>query len=340
MEDIYLFHVVVNKEVIMSNLPDVLYQEIENCPTSIKIEICPARNIPKKHKKKVFENGFLYVCTYSKEITKRDFQQAFLLFESMLGSFIDFGKRIYGNEVKVLRHNVYDQLTHILDEMKYSISMDDISVKEWPQIVNSAAKNVKEDSEIVAKAILKTIKCANIAISEFDALDIVNSEESPNIHLHSIHKVTKLSLQPFIYDFWDKRIKISLKDSFDNVLIDYDFVNLSLNHFWNNALKYSKPNETIVISYEREPLVLKMSVEMTSLFISSDERKNIFEKGVSGIEAKRLNLEGSGLGMYYIKKFLNLSKCVFEIIAGDNYFVFNGIKYGCNKFIFKFQVPY
>lgn len=59
----------------------------------------------------------------------------------------------------------------------------------------------------------------------------------------------KLSLQPYLFDFWNKKVKIAFGESYDKVLIDYELINLALGHFWNNATKYVSHGSEITISF-------------------------------------------------------------------------------------------
>lgn len=105
-------------------------------------------------------------------------------------------------------------------------------------------------------------------------------------------------------------------ECFDKVLIDYELINLALNHFWNNAVKYTSRDSEIVINFTSQNHSINVTVSMYSLFISLSDQDSIFKKGASGEFARKAKLNGTGLGMYYIKECTERSNSSFIITPG------------------------
>ncbi len=341
MIDFY-YHVELHGQPVLSNLPKGLFEELRTCPAETQCVICPVTGQLKRHKKLPIQDGFAYLSSYDISLTKKTFKLCFDVFLSLINGFSESVKcatQPYYENVRALRHNVYDQLSHIQDDFKSLISFDDISSKEWPDIVSSSTNRVLSNCENVSKSILRTIKRTSIALSEFDAYELLDSSRAVDLYPHLVHKVIKLSLQPYIYDLWSQNIKVSLGECYDKVDIDYELVNLALGHFWNNAVKYSRPNSEISISFSPSASIrgINVTIRMSSLVILPQEINAIFEKGVSGSEAKRVKLDGHGMGMYYIQECINRSKGRFGIDAGDTVQIYNGKSYASNTFRFSFQ---
>ena len=70
---------------------------------------------------------------------------------------------------------------------------------------------------------------------------------------------------------------------------------------------------------------------------TDEDYENMFEEGYSGYWAKAQALDGSGIGMYYIKRLMNLNKGEFTIERGKNNFLVDGIPYSTNIFTFLFK---
>lgn len=79
-----------------------------------------------------------------------------------------------------------------------------------------------------------------------------------------------------------------------------------------------------------------MKVTMASLLITDDDLENIFEEGYSGYWAKIQSREGRGIGMYYVKRLMDLNKGKFTIERGRSSFQIDGIPYSRNTFNFVF----
>ncbi len=335
----FLYHIVKHNSVILSNLPKDLLPEVELCTAESKFLCCRIRGIDKRQKKLPIDDGFVYLCTYDRTITKKDFMKYFDILQSLVPSFdeaVHNAAKPSFDIVKKLRHNVYDQLSHILDDMKSISAIEDIPSKDWNDILSYSRDKIFSDSEKAAKAVLRTVKRTAIALSEFDAYDIISYSAIPQFDAHKIHKVVKLSLQPYLYDLWDQKIKINFGECFDKVLIDYELINLALGHFWNNAIKYTLPNSEITISFSPLGKEIILSITTYSIAIKAEEIDRIFVIGESGYYANKAKLDGSGLGMYYIKECTMRSKCKFSLSPGVNLFVKNGKTYALNTFRFSF----
>lgn len=339
----FLYHVVLQNGTVITNLPDSLYAEMDNCTAKTKCEICSVRGVLKRHKKAPLNGGFAYLCSYDSELTNNNFKLCFEVFISLVSCLEDSLKRAVRpsiEEVRSIRHNVYGQLSHIQDDLKTLISFDDIPSKDWPEIVSNATNSIVTNAEASSKAILRTIKRTAISLAEFDAYDLISSSNPPSIYPHTIHKVVKLSIQPYIFDFWDHNVGVQIGECYEKVSIDYELVNLALGHFWNNAVKYVKPGTSITITFSPAASYdgINVTINMVSLFIRKDEKEAIFEKGVSGEEAKRTKLCGHGMGMFFIRECIHKCFGQFTITPGETKHIFKGKEYASNSFKFYFPM--
>ena len=334
------YHIVKNDIVLLTNLLVDLLGEVDLATAETKYIMCNVRRAMKRQKKYPIENGFFYMCSYDTSLTKKQFALCFDVFMSIIPSYeasIKYAAQPFYEIVKAIRHNVYEQLSHIQDDMKSLIAFDDIPSKEWDDIVGYTSNIISSNSDFAGKSVLKTIQRASTALSEFDAYDILNSTSQPSFRPHQIHKVVKLSLQPYLFDLWNRKVKVRIGECFDKVLIDYELINLALNHFWNNAVKYTSRDSEIVINFTSQNHSINVTVSMYSLFISSSDQDSIFKKGTSGEFARKAKLNGTGLGMYYIKECTERSNSSFIITPGQNPQKIDGKIYSNN--IFRFVLP-
>ena len=335
----FLYHAIIDGQLVLSNIPADLFEEMSNCPAETQCILCPVRGQIKRHKKLPIKDGFAYLCSYDNQLTKNSFKLCFDVFLSLIGGFNESVRRAIQpsyDRVNALRHNVYDQLSHIQDDFRSLLSFEDISSKDWPEIVSFSTNRILSNSEVASKTILRTLKRVAIALSEFDAYELINSSRDADLYPHLVHKVIKLSLQPYIFDLWNNNIHVNLSECYDKVLIDYELINLALGHFWNNAVKYAKPSSEINISFSPSASIkgINVTINMISLAILPAEKDSIFMKGVSGSEAKKARLDGHGMGMYYIQECVNKSGGLFSIDIGSSIHNSRGKSYASNTFRF------
>lgn len=334
----FYYHIVKNNSVILSNLPNDLLPEVNDSLAEAKLVRCKVRCVEKRQKKLPVEDGFVYLCTYDTSVTKNEFKKYFDILTLFVPAFENAVKHAASPSfeyVKKIRHNVYGQLSHILDDMKSISAIEDIQSKDWNDILDYSRDKIFFNPVEAASAVLRTIKRTAIALSEFDAYERLISSSEPDLMAHSIHKVVKLSLQPYLFDFWNKKVKIAFGESYDKVLIDYELINLALGHFWNNATKYVSYGSEITISFSPSGKdTITVTISMYSMAIKRDETERIFEIGESGAYAKKAKLDGSGIGMYYIRECVNRSNCSFQVTPGDKLTDVNGKTYALNTFRF------
>lgn len=73
-----------------------------------------------------------------------------------------------------------------------------------------------------------------------------------------------------------------------------------------NAIKYNKPKGSVIITSVQEKKRLRLSVTDTGIGIAPEDQKKIFDKFFRSEQAIISNTEGSGLGLYVVKSYVNM----------------------------------
>jgi len=318
-----------NGSIILSTVPRDLRPEVDVCDTKSRCLICPVRNKIKRQKKVVFDGGYIYACSYNTDMTNKLFLFFFDAVVSLSKAYIDRITDIKSEANRNLRrmkHNISRYQTIIKEDLDSFLPIEDIHENEWPAIVQNMTSQIHRNSKNAAGVFLHTRKNIQLAISEMDAYDILVSEtKSIALQSHEIHKVVMLSLQPFIGAFNDKKIKINLGQCSNTVNIHYDSFSVALGHFWDNAIKYTVPDTTVDIIFDSDKDYVIVTMSMNSLAFKEKEMNRLFEEGYSGSYARSLSLSGNGIGLFYIKKILELNGGEFEIIPGKSNYSYNSV---------------
>lgn len=140
-------------------------------------------------------------------------------------------------------------------------------------------------------------------------------DPNPRIDLrsHSAHRVLMNVLYIFFPDFTDKSIYVEVAACPKRIRADYESATVALVHLVENATKYAMPNNKIYIDFKESNGRLSMILNMISLKISDLDMKSIFDEGMSGELAKKLDLAGDGIGMFLVKRLLELNGAHIEI---------------------------
>lgn len=334
MKDFYL-HICVKNQVIMSTLPDDLLEEADLSSFGFTYGLCIVRKINKRYRKEAIQDGYIYMCSYDKSITNKIFSY---YFDMLLSIHSAYQERLISieneltKELRRLQHNVNTYNATIQDEIMNLVPLDDIH-DNWRGVVSFVEGIIKNNTRLAAITLLKVIKFSTFITAEMTVYDYINAEQIKlETYPHYIHKIIKLSLQPYFLEFVENSIDINMSACYERVLVDYPSITIILGHLWNNTIKYIHPSSTIDISFQTKDKQLKININMLSLKIEKDEIYSIFEEGRSGKWAKMVSKNGHGIGMYYIKRLVELNGGCFEVLAGNNVLKADGIPYGYNEF--------
>lgn len=199
---------------------------------------------------------------------------------------------------------------------------------------------IKEQPNITVDTLLKELKYSIATKVEFSVFEnVLHKKTSHFREQHNIRNVFLSILQLFSEDFENNRIEISLAACDKIIEIDYDSLFVSLYYIFDNAIKYCHPNTTLKIHFSEEKDSFDVCIKMVSIRINENEIESLSNRGYRSVTAKKININGQGIGMYRIKKTLKLNNA--EIIIKPNSFNYNklhkGIEYEGNEFLIKFH---
>ncbi len=176
-------------------------------------------------------------------------------------------------------------------------------------------------------------------LSVYDKL--YDKDPSLNYLEHPLHKIVKLVLNTYWFDFLEKEININIENCKEKVLIDYESFLASLVHVVENTLKYSLPKTDLNIRIKTNKSNITLTFDMISLKISQTDLNNMYDEGYSGELPRRLNKNGKGIGMYMVKRLADISNFGINVVANfdENKSISEkGILYENNLFIFELPI--
>lgn len=126
-------------------------------------------------------------------------------------------------------------------------------------------------------------------------------------------KVDIVSLiEEVVFDFVGESYKKSIQTVFirpenyiPKIKADPDKIRVVLQNLIENAIKYSKTNDKVIISVYKKENFVWIYIKDNGIGIPQNEKKKIFSKFYRGKYAKKGHPFGSGLGLYTAKKIIN-----------------------------------
>jgi signal transduction histidine kinase len=99
----------------------------------------------------------------------------------------------------------------------------------------------------------------------------------------------------------DKKLEARIPSTTADVQTDIVLLEMVLENFWTNALKYSRDHDTIIVEVVQNDASTTISVHDEGIGISAQDRKRIGEKFFRAKNALSVNVDGTGLGLYMCK---------------------------------------
>ena len=294
-----------------------------------------------KEKKKC-GSGFIYLEIDDPAVTRKLFLRHMLFVEAFFKEVSENRNQLQKNietKVRRLKHNIANHCAKMQDELEEIIPSDFTEKKEnWIESVKKIRETIASNNDVSARTLLRVLKYVKMLNAELNVYDVVNSENTElNFLNHNIRKVVDLSIQPFFLDFLEKGIHPEIGKATSFVHIDFPTVSVVLSHIWDNAVKYCYPRDPFSITFKETETDVLVAISMTSLLVEKDEVEKIYIEKYSGRWSKEYGLNGDGIGMFYVKKLMELNRGLIRFIPGDEKFKLDNKPYAEN--VIELQFP-
>ncbi|NFJ69167.1 PAS domain-containing sensor histidine kinase [Clostridium botulinum] len=97
------------------------------------------------------------------------------------------------------------------------------------------------------------------------------------------------------------------------IAVDTDKIERIILNLLSNAIKFTNPGGNIFVNIKDSEENIIISVKDTGIGIPRDKIENIFDRFVQVDKTLRRNKEGSGIGLYLVKSFVNMHEGTIDI---------------------------
>jgi PAS domain S-box-containing protein len=125
--------------------------------------------------------------------------------------------------------------------------------------------------------------------------------------LINVTQIAKTCLKDLRPQILKKKLVISQKynKGISSIKVDSKLLTIILQNFLSNSVKYTKNNGKIGLTISKEKNIITIAVSDTGIGIPKNQQKDIWEKLFRADNAKRTDPDGSGLGLYIVKKIVD-----------------------------------
>lgn len=234
---------------------------------------------------------------------------------------ISNAKAVAENEVQIhvnrLIHNLVTLNASNLQDVYFTIDENTIKNRQkgvsWKDLIIDSINENPYGAGLSLVRIAKRCSQVKNEISLYNSIITGNIETK--IERHEIHRVLMSIFYVFFPDFSDNDVKVKISETKEAAFLDYETFNISLYYIIENITKYIRPGSQLDVNIVKDDFGLRVEFSMISLYLHPEEEVKIFMEGYSGIEAKKISKNGSGLGLFTAKNYLSRSNADAHLVA-------------------------
>lgn len=332
-----------NGDCLFNNIPD----ELNNIDVHFdlnKISMISSNLLNFKYFYNKLGEGYLLIISLNDKHLKsrKSFEELIIVVTQVCNNLINRKQSLQKeneNFISHFIHNLTSLNTYNIQELFSLIPQDKLSNN-----INDQKETVKNiilsKPNVTSDTLLKLIKY-NLAMKvEFSVFSKTNSSNSSVQKIETDLRTFILQvLQIFIDDFDKKQITVSIEANSSRLFFDTELLFVSLFYILDNSTKYCIGNSSLKIIFKEHGDYLDVIFDMISTKIEENELGKIFDNNFRCDMAKKLTSNGEGIGMYRIKKTLNLNNIDIAIKPNVSELIKikNGISYHHNQILLKFN---
>ncbi len=147
-----------------------------------------------------------------------------------------------------------------------------------------------------------------------DLLNVARIEEGKYIFkpaLTDIELVVESVVNSYQEEVKKRKINLEYKKperKLPKVTLDVEKMRLAIQNLMDNAVKYTPQGGKVSISLMVKKKEIEFKIKDTGIGISEEQRKRLFTKFFRGVNAVKMETEGSGLGLFIAKNIIEAHK--------------------------------
>ncbi|MDP4177776.1 MAG: PAS domain-containing sensor histidine kinase [Bacillota bacterium] len=225
------------------------------------------------------------------------------------------------NETKEFNVLITEFFTNISHEIKTPLNIIYLAI----QSLNIYFNNYSIDNEEKCKKYLKTMKqnCYRMIRLVNNLLDMTRSDSGfmkPNKSNHNIVSVVEDITQSVATYIKSKNINLIFDTNVEEkyIAIDEDKIERIMLNLLSNAFKYTPSNGTIMVTLEDTETTIVIKVKNSGKGIPKEKLDVIFERFGQANRSLSREHEGTGIGLYLVKSFVEMHNGKITVKSIEN----------------------
>lgn len=203
------------------------------------------------------------------------------------------------------KSNQFQFLSVLSHELKSPINAVEGYIKIM--LEKQAGDSIDDYKVMLERSVERLKGMRSLIMDLLDLTRIESGKKSRDIRKLDLYEIAKRVVDTVEPLAIQKNVKVFL-DMEEGFYINADSseMEIILNNFVSNAVKYNRDEGKVYISIKKDNDVIAIDVEDTGIGISEEDQKLLFQDFVRIKNAKTKNISGSGLGLSIAKKMIEL----------------------------------
>lgn len=177
--------------------------------------------------------------------------------------------------------------------------------------LDSVMNGAEVDKKILNEGYNKVISAINM-VNEILKVSEINSKDGPlNLKNEQINLSDMVEgiLNNLDYLMKKKEINLDYDNNIEPIIIlgDHDVLDMGLTNLFDNAFRYS-PKGKVVVSVSKEDNMAKLVITDNGIGIDKEDLSHMFEKFYRGKNARLVDPNETGVGLYATKKIIEMHR--------------------------------
>jgi signal transduction histidine kinase len=265
-----------------------------------------------------------------------------------LQQFRDSERQHFDSIIRRFAHNLIKFQKRFKDNFARLIS-DKARARPYKDFQKEVERRIKANTSIAAHDICQMSHRAIDLDAQIETLRIIAgyADASGSFLKADLAKAMFRLANPFIHELERRCISVDVQidpasSAKFRIPIIHDLFNAAVWQLFDNISKYALQNSRVTISADVQSTPQRLFISTTSVSIESDEAELIFQEGRRGKYIKSgaagsLAKEGSGIGLYIVRKALSLMKASISVSNEGFVEEKNGCPYSKHLFTITFK---
>jgi len=179
-------------------------------------------------------------------------------------------------------------------------------------LVEGSIEGKAKREEAIDKIYSSADRLETILDDILDAQDLVDGKPSPDLEPTNLGELVNKVISPILILAKQKKIKLEFKKPakpLPKILLDAGLIKKALKKIVDNAVLYTEKggvvvNTEIIRDQQTQKDLIRITVKDSGVGIIEADKSKLFKIFTRGTEAERIHQNGSGLGLYIAKEYI------------------------------------